>query len=347
MRDKKVETSGVRGRFGRIFSAVGLVIGIGILIYLALYVRREIGLGALMAAVRPGWLLAAAFCIPVFEGLDTCIYYGMGRASGCPVTVRGCLDAVVIGEFYYRMGLAGAPVQLGLLLSAGYTPGAAAAVYTWKAVLNTLVYTLYAVVAILARLLVFRRETAPWAIWSVGVLVAVYVLLCAAVLALSIRPGPVKRLARRALEFLARHIPPLGRAGRVDKAMGALEDFCAELDAMRGKRRVLFQAAGLMLLEMTSLFSIPIFLYFGLGLTGYSPWELLLTQCLVMVLARIVVLPGNAGGAEGSFYLFMSGAFGALLPAAVVLWRCAAFLEVLALGGIWSIVRSARRAGRR
>ena len=99
-----------------------------------------------------------------------------------------------------------------------------------------------------------------------------------------------------------------------------------------------------MFVELTALFAIPFFLYRGLGLTGGSFWELVLVQCLVLVLSRIIMLPGNAGGAEGSFYLFMGPLFGRHLAVGLVLWRFAAFLEVLLLGGAWSVLRFAQRS---
>ena len=99
-----------------------------------------------------------------------------------------------------------------------------------------------------------------------------------------------------------------------------------------------------MFVELTALFAIPFFLYRGLGLTGGSFWELVLVQSLVLVLSRIIMLPGNAGGAEGSFYLFMGPLFGRHLAVGLVLWRFAAFLEVLLLGGAWSVLRFAQRS---
>ena len=72
-----------------------------------------------------------------------------------------------------------------------------------------------------------------------------------------------------------------------------------------------------------------------------------MVQCLVMVLSRIIMLPGNAGGAEGSFYLFMGPIFGEHLAVGMVLWRFASFLEVLLLGGAWSVGRFAKRSAAR
>lgn len=303
-------------------------------------------LAAVLRSVRPGWLALALCCIPAFELLDARIFHLMGRGAGCAVTYRGCLEAVVIGEFYYRLGPAGAPVQLGLMVSAGFDGARAATVYTWKAVANTVVYTLYAVTALLANALVFRADLGRWTVLAVGVLVAAYVLICAAVFALAARPEPVKRLARRVLGFLARHIPALGRDGRDARLMDQLEEFCASMKSLRGDRRLLARALGLMALEMTCLFLIPAFLYRGLGLAGASMARLLLTQVLVMVLSRVVALPGNAGGAEGSFYLFMAPLFGASLAVAMVLWRLCAFVEVMLLGAAASVLRALGRKKR-
>ena len=99
--------------------------------------------------------------------------------------------------------------------------------------------------------------------------------------------------------------------------------------------------------EIITLFAIPCFLYLGLGLSGHSLIEVLLTQGLVMLITRIVMLPGNVGGAEGSFLLFMAPIFGETFPVALVLWRFASFVEVLILGGAWSVVRFAVRTLRR
>ena len=83
--------------------------------------------------------------------------------------------------------------------------------------------------------------------------------------------------------------------------LAKLDEFCADMNASAQQPGLLLRVLGLMALEMTALFAIPAFLYLGLGLEGVTFGELLLTQCLVMVLSRVVAIPGNAGGAEGAF----------------------------------------------
>lgn len=66
-------------------------------------------LRALVAQVQPGWLLLAALCIPFSESVDAILFYGMGRAAGCPMKLTGCFDAAYIGEFYYKLAPPGPP----------------------------------------------------------------------------------------------------------------------------------------------------------------------------------------------------------------------------------------------
>ena len=77
---------------------------------LVIHVSRTMDLGELLAHMEPVWLAAAVLCVPVSESVDGLIFYGMGRSLGCPVRLTGCLDTAYIGEFYYKLGPAGAPV---------------------------------------------------------------------------------------------------------------------------------------------------------------------------------------------------------------------------------------------
>ena len=325
--------------FNRIFSIAGLSIGGVILIALIVHVTRTMDLRTLVAQVQPGWLLLAALCIPFSESVDAILFYGMGKAAGCPMKLAGCFDAAYIGEFYYKLGPAGAPVQLKLMYDAGMSATYTASIYIWKAVANTLVYTGYAVAALLFELL-WRQEGLGPAVAGAGVLIALYVFLCGLAFFTAVRPAPIQRLIRRILTFLSRHWRVMARPGMVAK----VEEFCRQLAALKDNKRMLAGVFAGMFVELTALYAIPWFLYRGLGLTGTPFWELLLVQCLVLVLSRVIMLPGNAGGAEGSFFLFMGPIFGGHLAVGLVLWRFAAFLEVLLLGGAWSVLRFARRS---
>lgn len=162
------------------------------------------------------------------------------------------------------------------------------------------------------------------------------------------RPAPLLRLIRRILTALSRKVKYLaGReAGRRHAQGGGVR---RQLSSLKGNTRLFAWLYVGMALELAALFSVPYFLYHGLGLQGESFLGMFLLQAMVMMISRLVMLPGNVGGAEGSFYLFMGPVFGEHLAVGLVLWRLTAFLEVMLLGGVWSVIRFAKRsaAGRK
>lgn len=147
--------------FNRIFSIAGLTVGGAILAALVVHVFRTMDVRALLRQTRPLWLVGAALCVPVSESIDALIFYGMGKGAGCPMRLAGCFDAAYIGEFYYKLGPAGMPVQLKLMYDAGLSATYTASIYTWKLVANTVVYTVYALAALAYKLVFQGRASVP------------------------------------------------------------------------------------------------------------------------------------------------------------------------------------------
>jgi hypothetical protein len=333
-------------RFHQIVSAVGLLIGGGILVYLIFYVKRNVDLNLVLAGVKPWWVLAAVLCVPAFDLIDGLLIWSMGIRSGQRVQLIGCIDSAVIGEFYYRLGPIGAPVQLKLMLDAGFTGDSAAAVYTWKATANTVVYGLFAIAALMIKL-TWYQEDLGWAIIPTLILILGYAVVLGCVAFVALRPESASKLAAFLIRFFTRHLKILQKEDRGERAVRKTESFCRLFCEMRDNAPMLLRLFAGMIAQMLLIFSIPAFLYYGLGLSGIGFWNLVLTQCLVMVLTRVVMLPGNAGGAEGSFFLFMSPLFGNTVSIAMVLWRMITYVEVMAIGAIYSVFRFILRSVRR
>lgn len=337
--------NGKKSLWRRLAAILGLTVAGAVLIGLAVYVRKTVDVGAVLGAMSPWAVGLAILAVPALETVDGLIFWSMGRRSGEDVTLSGCLAVSFIGELYYRLGPAGAPVQLGLMVGAGFTGTGAATVYTWKVVANTVVYGLYAVTALGAKLFLFREDLG-WAVFPTAVLIAGYVAICAAVFFIAAKPRLSARLAEKVIRFFERRVAALRKEDRAGRACAKVREFCGQVGSVRGNYGLLGRMFLGMFAELTLLFSIPMILYFGLGLRGTSAAELLLTQCLVMVLSRVVLLPGNAGGAEGSFYLFFSGIFGPATGVAMVLWRLLTFAWPMALGAGFSVFRAARQPRR-
>lgn len=327
----------------RIFSIAGLSAGAVVLLCLIVHVARTMDIRVLLRSVRPTWLVAAALCVPISQAIDGVLIYGIGRSAGCRVRMLGCLDAAFIGEFYYKLGPAGAPVQVKLMYDAGMPATKTAAVYIWKMISNFGMYVVYVAVA-LVYVLAIRKMRLGMAMVGLIILMALYLTLFALAMMMANRPGPLMRLIRRILVALSKKVKYLAREGMVDAGMRKVEELSGQLRAFEGNRKLFVGLFVGMALELAALFLIPYCLYRGLNLQEESLIAMLLLQAMVMIITRIVMLPGNVGGAEGSFYLFMAPVFGENFAVALVLWRIFSFLEVMLIGGVWSVVRFARRS---
>ncbi|NMD37825.1 MAG: flippase-like domain-containing protein [Christensenellaceae bacterium] len=94
------------------------------------------------------------------------------------------------------------------------------------------------------------------------------------------------------------------------------------------------------ILQLTSIFAIPIFLYKAFNLSGTSNSELLAISTLLYVAASYTPLPGASGAQEGGFAIFFDNIFpGATLFSALLLWRFFSYYLTL-LFGIAITIRS-------
>lgn len=87
------------------------------------------------------------------------------------------------------------------------------------------------------------------------------------------------------------------------------------------------------LIQAFAYFSIPYFIYRGLGLSEYGIMYITLLQGLLYVAVSFFPLPGASVASEGGFYLMFEGLFpSATLFAAALIWRFITFYIEIILG---------------
>lgn len=339
MAEKK--TKNPKGKnWRRWLTPLGAVIAVGVLVWLTGYVRKNVDLPAVLANIHPLWLWCGALAVPLAETVDALIFYSMGRRSGQNVRLSGCLAVSFIGELYYRLGPAGAPVQLGLMVDAGFEPVAAGGVYTWKSLANAVVYPLLALAALGCKIGLYG-EKLGWVTGVAALVLAGYGVVCALGFWAAARPSAAARALQTLLDFLTRKLRWLRRNDRGARAKEKGTEYCMALGRAKENQELLWRLFLGMFVELLILFSVPGYLYFALGLREVSFFRVTLTTCLVMLLARLVALPGNAVGAEGAFYLLMAPYFQGDIAVALVLWRLLTFAWPILLGAGASLASAA------
>ena len=238
---------------------------------------------------------------------------------------------MVLGRYYDCItpsGAGGQPFQIYNLHSSGYTGGTKSAMP-----LAAFITSQYAFVLLALVLFILNNDTAE----VVGIRIAAYVGLIAysavptMVALTAISPALSGRIVGFFVRIGARLRLVKDPQKTIRKVEGALQRYSGSLRIIAANRSLLLALFALSLVYQISICSIPYFTVriFG-GKLGYLQS---LTMCLyVYASVTIVPTPGNAGAAEGSFYLLFdqldtSGVFWAML-----IWRFLCYYLFILLG---------------
>ena len=283
------------------------------------------------------YLAGALICLAVVLGTESAKYMLMMRRLGEKISLRNAFETAALGKYYDCItpsGAGGQPFQIWYLLSKGYSGGAASSMPL--AGFTTMQYA-FVLLALLT--FVFYNNATD----AVGIKIAAYVgtLAYALVPTMIVISAVSPAAAAKIVNFFVRLggrlrlvKSPEETAARVENA---LQSYSASLKLMMRTRFLLLELTALSLLFHVALCSLPYFVIhmFGEHLDFFRS----LCMCVfVYASVTIVPTPGNAGAAEGSFYLLFdqldtSGLFWAML-----VWRFFCYYAFILVGlGVYAV----------
>ncbi|MDE7171047.1 MAG: flippase-like domain-containing protein, partial [Oscillospiraceae bacterium] len=181
-----------------------------------------------------------------------------------------------------------------------------------------------------------------------GLGLAIFALLDAAMFLFLFLPGPAKRLLHGCIALAAKVYPALDRAALEEKADGHLAEYRRGADLIRRAPELLARVVGLSALQLACSYAMPYVVYRAFGLSGFSLWEVMALQALCAIAVGYLPLPGSAGAAESVFlrgFLLVYGE--ALVAPAMILSRTLnCYLVLMATAGILAVGRAVRRSAR-
>lgn len=153
------------------------------------------------------------------------------------------------------------------------------------------------------------------------------------ILFFAIRPRVAKRIASAVLKFL--HVIHIIRniEKAEEKTLGEIEKYALTVKRFIKNRKLLLKVMGLSFAYQGLLYSIPFLVVraFG-GEVGYLPATM--TALTIQAAITFVPTPGNAGAAEGSFYLVFAHLDSGNTFWAMLTWRFFTYYAFIALGGL-------------
>ena len=337
------EENKASARKGAIF--LGAVV---ILYIIYLIVSGQMGeFMAALARVDLKWVLVAVLCYVLYFLFGVVAYaIAVYLDHDSPVGFRDLMSVEASGIFFGNLTpmMAGAvPSQIVRLTRTGLDVGEASATQFTRFIMFQFGVVLFAAIMLVARLGFFFETYGDIVVLNL-IVFGVHFLELAALFVICLCPNFVMKVGNGLIGFLSKR----GWLKNVDHWNDMVNVQVMEFsDAfMRAAKDLPSMGLTLLvtMLQLASLYMIPWFVLRAFGIeAGFL--NCLAAGSMVQMVATAVPLPGGTGGAEGSFFMFYGGMFGAAnASAGFLVWRIVTFFGPTILSAPLLGLRSRNRS---
>lgn len=160
-----------------------------------------------------------------------------------------------------------------------------------------------------------------------------YAFLPVMILFFALTPKTAKKLTHSVMFFLHKIHLIKNITKSEEKAFGEIEKYSKCIKKVLGNKKLFWKTMGLSFVYQFGIISIPFFVISAFG-GGISYLAATMTTITIMAAVAFVPTPGNAGAAEGSFYLVFSSLSSGYTFWAMLTWRFFSYYAFIALGGL-------------
>lgn len=280
------------------------------------------------------YILGGILCLVIFLGCETVKYMIMMRHLGEKVSFRHAFCTAALGKYYDCItpsGAGGQPFQIYYLHSNGYSNGASSAMPLSGFFTMQFGFVILCIFAFIFGNGVANGVLAP------GIKITSY---CGAigytiVPVMIIITGIAPKIAMRIVAFFVRTGAKLRIVKKpnhtIMRAVRSLNNYSTNIKMITKDRGMLFKLLLLSVILQLAMCSMPFFAVhtFG-GDIGF--FEALILCIFIQSAISLILTPGNAGAAEGLFYIVFSslgksGTFWAML-----FWRLLCYYSFIIIG---------------
>ena len=278
------------------------------------------------------FLGCTAACLAVLFIAESLKYLLMMRSLGEKVSFRIAFETAALGKYYDCItpsGAGGQPFQILWLHRHGYSDGASSAMTITGYVTMQAGFILLALAAFFSSHSV-ELEAFRYTGWF-GLLL--FSLIPCLLVLFSIMPKTIKRIVTAVIRFLGRIRLVKNPEQSTDRVMNMLDSYHSSLAVIAKNRLVLCLVLLLSLVYRIALCSMP---YFVLKMFGATVSFLHIFTSTIYIYASIALVPtpGNAGAAEGAFYLLFSAMGSEGVFWAMLVWRLFCHYSFIAAGAV-------------
>lgn len=289
------------------------------------------------------FMAAALLCMVVFWYLESVLLRQVARSFGHHLSRKVSLHVSMIGQLFNSItpfASGGQPVQAYELAYYGIAYGQSSCILLVKFVVYQLAMTLYALAVTIWKFSFFNGHIVGFGFFvAIGFVTNIVAL--SMITAVGFFPKTTYRIFH-ALTGLAHRIHIIKDINGINARLDSeLEKFYTNFQLMRKNPRIIIGPLIVTLLQLTAYFSIPFLLFRAMGIETVTYSQALSATLFVFMVTSFIPVPGASGGAEGSFYWFLSIfiSSGDLLLMITVLWRLFTFYLPLGVGAFFYFTR--------
>ena len=291
-------------------------------------------------------LFCAIGCLLLAIAAETIKFLMMMHRLGERISLRAAFETVVLGKYYDYItpsGVGGQPFQIWNLHAKGYSSGAASAMP-----LASFVMMQFGFVLIALSVFIFNND----AVDTVAIKIAAYVGLVAymivpiMIVLSAISPAASAKVVGFFVKIGAKLRILKHPERTAEKAENALLRYSDSLKTIAKSPALLVALFLFSVLYQAAICSIPYFVVQMFG--GRLGFIQSLSMCVYVYFSvTIIPTPGNAGAAEGSFYILFNQLDTSGLFWAMLIWRFLTYYIFLVMGLLIYAVRALERLIRR
>ena len=280
------------------------------------------------------FLLGGILCLAVVLGAETAKYMIMMRHLGEKVSLRHAFSTAALGKYYDCItpsGAGGQPFQIFYLHQNGYSNGASSAMPLSGFFTMQFGFVILCIIAFIFGNGAFN------ATGLTGIKITAYIgaIAYTVVPVMIIISGVAPKIAMRIVAFFVRigaflHIVKKPNH-TIMKAVRSLNNYSVNIKRITKDRGLLTKLLLLSTLFQLAMCSMPFFAVrmFG-GSIGY--FDALFMCVFIQSAVSLIPTPGNAGAAEGSFYMVFSSLGTAGTFWAMLVWRLLCYYSFVLIG---------------
>ena len=280
------------------------------------------------------FLLGGILCLAVVLGCESIKYVLMMRHLGEKISWRHAFSTAALGKYYDCItpsGAGGQPFQIYYLHSNGYSTGAASAMPLSGFITMQFGFVILCIVAFIFGNRAFN-ETGLTGIKITAYIGAVAYTIVPVMIIIS---GVAPKIAMRIVAFFVHLGAKLHIVKRpnhaIMKSVRSLNSYSTSIKKITKDRRLLVKLLVLSTIFQIAMCSMPFFAVRTFG-GSLNYFDALFMCVFIQAAVSLVPTPGNAGAAEGSFYIVFSSLGTAGTFWAMLVWRLQCYYSFIIIG---------------